>query len=94
MIRYLDGAKPMRRTAKNDREEIVRNNLLLVRIYVDRESDACIGKIAGAQHRTKQRQIGIMLERIARMAKDNPQKLAELGLINPQTPFTPAPPAQ
>lgn len=65
------------------RDEEMRTNLQFVRVFVDREAIARINRIARDEGRSQQRQVGLLLERIAKLHEHSPEKLAELGLISP-----------
>jgi hypothetical protein len=63
--------------------EEMRKDLAFVRVYVDPEAVSRIGKIAHDEGRTQQRQMGIILENIAKLAREAPDKLRDLGLLTP-----------
>lgn len=66
-------------------EVVLGKNMTIARVYITRESDARLGRIADIEGRTKQRQMGIWLERLAALTADEESKgkLQELGLLSP-----------
>ncbi len=71
------------RNAIREKEEHVKSNRMLVRIYIDREANARLGRIAAVEERTQQRQMGRMLERLSAIYQECPQKLIDLGILSP-----------
>jgi hypothetical protein len=67
---------------KKDEAELGKN-MTLARIYITKEADAGFGRMASIEGRTKARQMGITLERINQLFRDEPQKLQELGILSP-----------
>jgi hypothetical protein len=56
--------------------------LVMTRIFVDPEASARFDRIAEEEGRTKQRQIGIVIENVARLHREHPEVLVELGLLS------------
>jgi hypothetical protein len=69
--------------AKAKDEKAMKNNLQFTRIFADRGAIHTIQKLADAEGRSMQRQIGILLERIAEVSKTDPDSLVKLGFISP-----------
>lgn len=57
-------------------------NMAFVRVFVDPEAIARIKRMADAEGRTVQRQMGMIIEAIARMYRDNPEKLEAVGILS------------
>ena len=64
----------------------MKNNLTMIRVFVDRGADAELSRIATVGQRTKQRQTGYMIERLVRLFRENPAQFAELGFLHPPAP--------
>lgn len=62
--------------------EMKRKNIM-TRLEVDPRAIEAIEEIAEHEGRRKQRQLGIILENIFRLHRDDPKKLKELGLLSP-----------
>lgn len=81
-----NGRQRRRTEPTNKKVEVgMGRGMTLSRVYITKESDARLGRIADIEGRTKQRQMGIWLERLAALADDDNHraKLRELGLISP-----------
>lgn len=68
---------------KRRQEDPMKSNLQFVRIFMDREAIARLNRLAEIEGRSQQRQVGMMLERIAQLYREQPQKLVEIGLLSP-----------
>lgn len=63
--------------------EAVKSNLIFARVFVSRDASEQINKLALLEGRNKGRLMGIILERIAAMSKDEPDRLVKMGIITP-----------
>jgi hypothetical protein len=50
--------------------------------FLDREAAAVLNKISELEGRSGTREYGMLLERLARIYKSDPEKLLDLGLIS------------
>jgi hypothetical protein len=66
------------------KDEDMRNDLIFIRINLDQEACSRLEKISKSYGRTKQRQIGIILENIADLLRSNPQTITDLKLLDPR----------
>ena len=66
-----------------DQEDLMKSNLLMIRVFIDRGALVNLAKLASAERRTQQRQAGLLLERITDLYRESPQKLIDLGLLGP-----------
>ena len=64
-------------------EAAVKGNTTNARVEIGKRADLTIGRMADAEGRSKQRQYGIVLERVAQLFEKDPSKLAEIGIISP-----------
>ena len=64
-------------------EAEVGKHMTLARIYITKEADAGLARMSGIEGRTKARQMGILLERLNQLFRDDPHKLEEIGLLSP-----------
>lgn len=63
-------------------ESDMTKNMAFVRVFIDPEATARLKRMADAEGRTLQRQMGMILEAVARLYRDDPQKLESLGLLS------------
>lgn len=81
----IKGRQRKRMEPANTKSEVGMRGMTQARVWISKESDARLARLADREGRTKQRQYGLWIERLADLADDDEHKakLRELGLLSP-----------